>query len=65
MRVSENWRLKKQRYTLAGKMNEETGKVTFPPRSIEPCKVETFDFSKEAEAYEWTTEVKAYNKVGA
>lgn len=65
MRVSENWRLKKQRYTLEGKVNEETGKVSFPPRPVEPRQVETFDFSKPAqpEAYNWP--VKVYEKVGS
>lgn len=63
MRVSQNWRLKKQRYALEGTINED-GKVSFPPRTVEPRNVETFDFGKqEREAYEWHADMKVYEKV--
>lgn len=61
MRVSENWRLKKQRYTLEGTINE--GKVAFPPRPVEPRPVETYDFNKPEQPYVWP--VNLYEKVGS
>ncbi len=63
MRVSENWRLKKQRYALEGKVSQD-GKVVFPPRDVEPRQVETYDFNKQAETYEWPAEMKVYEKAG-
>jgi hypothetical protein len=46
MRISENWRLKNQRYSLTGS-RDENGNVEFPPRAVKPRQVENYDFKKE------------------
>lgn len=48
MYLTENWRLKEQRYTLHGlRLNDE--QVSFPPREVEPRAVEVYTFSTEAD----------------
>ncbi len=45
MYLTENWRLKAQRYTLTGSRDpQDTEAVNFPPRPVQPRMVETFDF---------------------
>jgi hypothetical protein len=47
MYLTENWRLKEQRYTLHGlRLNDE--QVSFPPREVEPRSVEVYIFPQEA-----------------
>jgi hypothetical protein len=47
MYLTENWRLKAQRYILTGNRTPETQEVTFPPRPVAPRVVEAYDFSDE------------------
>ena len=44
MYLTENWRLKRQRYNLNGSELPETKELTFPPRSVTPRDVEVYDF---------------------
>jgi hypothetical protein len=48
MYLTENWRLKAQRYILQGVRTPETHEVTFPPRPVTPRDVETYEFDDTA-----------------
>lgn len=45
MYLTENWRLKGQRYTLKGTRTTDTQTLTFPPRYVEPRPVQAYDFT--------------------
>jgi uncharacterized protein len=59
MRVSQNWRLKAQRYTLIGERCPSCGHFIFPPRDVCPeCVAEArtlYQFSGKGEVYSFTT----------
>lgn len=59
MQVAQNWRLKSQRYTLAGEQCPSCGRHIFPPRDVCPeCVAEAkavFQFSGKGEVYSFTT----------
>ena len=59
MEISRHWRLRQQRYTLAGEVCPHCGFKIFPPRDICPdCGQEAkdlFKFSGRGEVYSFTT----------
>jgi hypothetical protein len=59
MQISQNWRLKAQRYTLTGEKCPNCGHFIFPPRDVCPeCALEArtlFQFSGKGEVYSFTT----------
>lgn len=58
MHVSQNWRIKTQRYALTGEKCPHCGTFIFPPRDVCPeCAAEaktTFQLSGKGEVYSWT-----------
>ena len=59
MEIARHWRLKEQRYNLAGTTCKKCGEKSFPPRSICPkCgaeEAESFTFCGHGEVYSFTT----------
>lgn len=59
MEIARHWRLKEQRYQLAGTLCSQCGRKSFPPREICPeCHSETntvFNFSGQGEVFSFTT----------
>jgi hypothetical protein len=59
MEVARHWRLKKQRYGLAGEVCEACGSKLFPPRDVCPeCHAPAktpYVFSGKGEVYSYTT----------
>jgi len=49
MYLTENWRLKEQRYTLKGSRSHDTHEVMFPPRPVAPRELALYDFALETE----------------
>lgn len=57
MRITENWRLKSERYTLEGAQPTEIENPCFPPRPVQAREVEIYDFkATEPAEYVWATE---------
>jgi uncharacterized OB-fold protein len=58
MHVSQNWRIKTQRYALTGEKCPSCGAFIFPPRDVCPdCAAEAktvFQLSGKGEVYSWT-----------
>lgn len=58
MHVSQNWRIKTQRYALTGEKCPSCGTFIFPPRDVCPeCAAEAktvFQLSGKGEVYSWT-----------
>jgi hypothetical protein len=46
MHLTENWRLKGQRYALMTNRNTETQEITFPPRHVATREMDVFKFDE-------------------
>ena len=59
MHIARNWRVERQRYTLAGETCHSCGSKVFPPRDICPESAkpayDPFKFSGRGEVYSYTT----------
>lgn len=47
MSISENWRLKDERYALKAEQLTDSEDLVFPPRPVKPRTVELFNFADE------------------
>jgi len=47
MHLTENWRLKGQRYTLTTTRNNETQEITFPPRHVARRELDVYTFDEQ------------------
>ena len=65
MYLTENWRLKNQRYTLRGTQNTQTHEINFPPRRVAPREVATYDLNQSATGEALHTEKKEIELIHA